>query len=41
MMTRDALRAALARMEQALAETRRNLGLAEDALRRRAETEAI
>ncbi|MGB3830314.1 MAG: hypothetical protein WA975_00450 [Mesorhizobium sp.] len=41
MMTRDSLRATLARMEAALAETRRHLGAAEDAVRRRAETEAI
>jgi len=39
MMTRDTLRDVLMRMEEALAETRRNLELAEEALRRRAETE--
>ncbi|CDN94501.1 MULTISPECIES: hypothetical protein [Rhizobium/Agrobacterium group] len=41
MMTREALRAALARMEASLADSRRNLALAESALSRRAETEAI
>jgi|GEM_PF-977818 hypothetical protein len=40
MMTREALRAALARMEASLAGSRRNLALAESALSRRAETEA-
>lgn len=41
MMTRDALRAALARMEASLADSRRNLALAEKAAARRAEAEAI
>ncbi|ADZ68750.1 hypothetical protein SL003B_0315 [Polymorphum gilvum SL003B-26A1] len=41
MMNRGALRAALARMETSLADSRRNLALAENAASRRAETEAI
>jgi hypothetical protein len=41
MMTRKHLRAALARMEMCLAETHRNLILAERALRNRAEAETI
>lgn len=41
MMTRTALHAALARMETSLADTRRNLALAECAVRDRAEGAAI
>lgn len=41
MMTRETLRASLARMEAGLAETRRNLACAEHAVRKRAETATI
>ncbi|TWG96306.1 hypothetical protein L598_002700000360 [Mesorhizobium sp. J18] len=41
MMTRDALRAVLARMEASLADTRRNLIFAERALSDKAEAETI
>ncbi|KAB2866300.1 MAG: hypothetical protein F9K43_16030 [Bauldia sp.] len=41
MMTRDALRAALVRMEERLAETRRNIDAIERGLRDRAEAETI
>ena len=41
MIDREQLRAALARMETSLAETRRNLALAERALSDRAEAETI
>ena len=41
MMSREQLRAALARMEASLADTRRNLALADRAMRDRAEAVAI